>query len=82
MRKAKDLLYWEEAVESRMAIIDQITIEIQKEPCMLFSSQKGAEDIMLFNSNVAAYNQGATKLREALLKELEPEVEDDETPGV
>ena len=82
MRKAKDLLYWEEAVESLMAIIDRITIEIQKEPCMLFSSQKGAEDIMLFNSNVAAYNQGATKLREALLKELEPEVEDDETPGV
>ena len=38
MRKAKDLLYWEEAVESLMAIIDRTAIEIQKEPCMLFSA--------------------------------------------
>ena len=72
MRKAKDLLYWEEAVDSLMEIIDRTVIEIQKEPCMLFSAQKDAEDIKLFNNNVATYNRGAMKMREALLKALAP----------
>jgi hypothetical protein len=70
MRNARDLLYWEESVEELMSIIDRVTIEIQKEPCMMFSAQKDAEDIKLFNNNIAAYNRGAMKMREALLKEL------------
>jgi hypothetical protein len=71
-RDAKDLMYWHEAVTELTNIINRITIEIQKEPCMLFSVQKDGEDIKLFNNNVAAYNRGAMKLREALLKELVP----------
>ena len=76
MRNARDLLYWEESVEELMSIIDRVTIEIQKEPCMMFSAQKDAEDIKLFNNNIAAYNRGAMKLREALLKELAPKEEE------
>lgn len=77
MRKAKDLLYWEEAVESLMAIIDRTAIEIQKEPCMMFSAQKDAEDIKLFNNNIATYNRGAMKMREALMKALAPVPEEE-----
>jgi hypothetical protein len=77
---AKDLMYWHEAVTELTAIIDRITIEIQKEPCMLFSVQKDGEDIKLFNNNVAAYNRGAMKLREALMKELVP-AEESEVEG-
>ena len=76
MRNARDLLYWEESVEELMSIIDRVVIEIQKEPCMMFSAQKDAEDIKLFNNNIAAYNRGAMKLREALLKELAPKEEE------
>ena len=77
MRNAKDLLYWEEAVEVMTGIIDRTAIEIQKEPCLMFSTQKNAEDIKLFNNNIAAYNRGAMKMREALLKALAPVPEEE-----
>ncbi len=77
MKKAKDLLYWEEAVEVLTGIIDRTAIEIQKEPCMLFSTMKDAEAIKLFNNNVASYNRGAMRMREALLKALAPDQEEE-----
>ena len=81
MRKAKDLLYWKDAVEEVTGIVDRTAIEIQKEPCMMFSTQKDVEDIKLFNNNVAAYNRGAMKMREALLKALAPVPEEEENNG-
>lgn len=77
MKKAKDLLYWEEAVEVLTGIIDRTAIEIQKEPCMLFSTMKDAEAIKLFNNNVASYNRGVMRMREALLKALAPDPEEE-----
>lgn len=68
MRNARDLLYWEESVHELMIIVDRVTINAQIEPRLIVSSS--GDDYMQFNNNVAFYNRGIMKMREALLKEL------------
>ena len=68
MRNARDLLYWEESVHELMIIVDRVTIKAQIEPRLVVSSS--GDDYMQFNNNVAFYNRGIMKMREALLKEL------------
>ena len=68
MRNARDLLYWEESVHELMIIVDRVTIKAQIEPRLVVSSS--GDDYKQFNNNVAFYNRGIMKMREALLKEL------------
>lgn len=74
MRNARDLLYWEESVQELMIIVDRVALKAQLEPRLVVSSSD--DDYMQFNNNVAFYNRGIMKMREALLKELAPKEEE------
>lgn len=58
-------------------IIDKVALDIQKEPNMMMMSNVDESLILLQNASTAAYNRGILKMREALLKELAGEGEDE-----
>ena len=61
-----------------LLLIDSVALGAQKDPNTIITHQGDMQMLLFQNANVALYNRGVMKMREALLKALAPIPEEEE----
>ena len=63
-------------LDDLLLLIDKVALNNQKEPNMMMMGRDETQLYLLQNASTAAYNRGILKMREALIKALNPEEAD------
>lgn len=63
-------------LDDLLLLIDKVALNNQKEPNMMMMGRDETQLYLLQNASTAAYNRGIIKMREALIKALNPEEAD------
>lgn len=60
-----------------LLLIDSVALGAQKDPNMIITHQGDMQMLLFQNANVALYNRGVMKMREALVEALNKEADPD-----